>query len=85
MLPQIPVIRLADAQKIPLPAYAESVGTCMILRANEDGIKIDPNCSEIFSTGIVLALPIGMEAQVRSLKESTQTGGSHAVYGLVRL
>ncbi|MBE6449774.1 MAG: hypothetical protein E7013_03685 [Alphaproteobacteria bacterium] len=74
MLPQIPVIRLADAQKMPLPSYADAVGTCMILRSNTDGIKIDPNCSEIFATGLALALPIGMEAQIRSLKESTQTG-----------
>ena len=74
MLPQIPVIRLADAQKMPLPSYADAVGTCMVLRSNTDGIKIDPNCSEIFSTGLVLALPIGMEAQIRSLKDSTNTG-----------
>ena len=75
MLPQIPVIRIADAQKLPLPTYADSVGTCMILRSAESkSIKIAPQRYEIFTTGFAMALPIGMEAQIRSLKESTLNG-----------
>ncbi len=75
MLPQIPVVRLTDSQEIPLPTYADGVGTCMILRSNETkSVKIAPQHFEIFSTGFSMALPIGMEAQVRSLKQSTKTG-----------
>ena len=75
MLPQIPVIRIADAQKLPLPTYADGVGTCMILRSAESkSIKIAPQRYEIFTTGFAMALPIGMEAQIRSLKESTLNG-----------
>ena len=75
MLPQIPVVRIADAQKLPLPTYSDGIGTCMILRSAEaKAIKIASQHYEIFSTGLALALPIGMEAQIRSLKESTQNG-----------
>ena len=75
MLPQIPVVRIADAQKIPLPTYADGVGTSMILRSAEaKSVKIAPRRYEIFTTGLAIALPIGMEAQIRSLKESTENG-----------
>jgi len=75
MLPQIPVVRIADAQKLPLPTYADGIGTSMILRSAEaKSVKIAPNHYEIFSTGLAVALPVGMEAQIRSLKESTQNG-----------
>ena len=75
MLPQIPVVRITDSQKIPLPTYADGVGTCMLLRSHQtNAVKIAPQHFEIFSTGFAMALPIGMEAQIRSLKESTKTG-----------
>lgn len=75
MLPQIPVVRIADAQKLPLPTYADGIGTSMILRSAEaKSVKIAPQHYEIFSTGLAIALPVGMEAQIRSLKESTQNG-----------
>ena len=75
MLPQISIVRLTDTQTVPLPNYADGVGTCMILRSNEaKSVKIAPQHFEIFSTGFAMALPIGMEAQVRSLKESNKTG-----------
>ena len=75
MLPRIPVVRIADAQKLPLPTYADGIGTSMILRSAEaKSVKIAPQRYEIFSTGLAVALPVGMEAQIRSLKESTQNG-----------
>ena len=75
MLPQIPVVRIADAQKLPLPTYADGIGTSMILRSAEaQSIKIAPQHYEIFSTGLAVALPVGMEAQIRSLKTSTVNG-----------
>lgn len=75
MLPQVPIIRVTDSEKIPLPSYYDGVGTCVTLRSNEvKSIKIAPQHFETFSTGFAIALPMGMEAQVRSLKESTESG-----------
>ncbi|MBO5998022.1 MAG: hypothetical protein J6P93_05815 [Alphaproteobacteria bacterium] len=75
MLPQVPIIRVTDSQKVPMPSYTDGIGTCMILRSNEmKSIKIAPKSYDTFSTGFAIALPIGMEAQIRSLKESTENG-----------
>ena len=75
MLPKVPIIRVTDAEKIPMPSYSDGIGTCLTLRSNEmKSVKIAPKHFEVFSTGFAIALPMGMEAQVRSLKESTQTG-----------
>ena len=74
-LPKIAIIRNADAQKVTLPRYGNPVGTSMtLLSANVDSVKIAPGHYEIIDTGLAIALPIGLEAQVRSLKQSTQTG-----------
>lgn len=75
MLPQVPIIRVTDSEKIPMPSYVDGVGTSMILRSNEmKSIKIAPKHFEVFSTGFAVALPVGLEAQIRSLKESTKNG-----------
>ena len=75
MLPQVPIIRVTDSEKVPMPSYSDGVGTCVTLRSNEmKSIKIAPQHFEVFSTGFAIALPMGMEAQIRSLKESTKTG-----------
>ena len=75
MLPQVPIIRVTDSEKIPMPSYSDGIGTCVTLRSNEmKSIKIAPRHYEVFSTGFAIALPMGMEAQIRSLKESTKTG-----------
>lgn len=74
-LPQIAIIRISDAKKIALPFYGNSVGTSMTLLAdNIDPIKIAPNHYQLIDTGLAIALPIGLEAQVRSLKQSNDTG-----------
>ena len=70
MLPQIPVIRLADAQKAPLPSYTDAVGTCMVLRANTDGVKIDPNCSEIFLHKMAISFIPSLELLILSSKST---------------
>ena len=75
MLPQIPVIKHNISKKTYLPDYTDGIGTSMILRSGESNpVKIAPQHFEIFSIGISMALPIGMEAQIRSLKTSTLTG-----------
>ncbi len=75
MLPKVAIVQIADAQKMPLPRYADGVGTSMILRAaNVEAIKIAPQHWEVIDTGLAIAVPLGMEAQVRSLKESTTSG-----------
>ena len=74
-LPKIAIIRNAESEKISLPRYGNPVGTSMtLLSAHTDSIKIAPNHYEVIGTGLAIALPIGLEAQVRSLKESTQSG-----------
>ena len=74
-LPRIAVIRNVESQKIRLPRYGNPVGTSMtLLSANQDSVKIAPGHYEVIDTGLAIALPIGLEAQVRSLKESTDTG-----------
>ena len=74
-LPRIAIIRNIESQKISLPRYGNPVGTSMtLLSAHADSIKIAPGHYEVIDTGLAIALPIGLEAQVRSLKESTRTG-----------
>lgn len=75
MLPQIPIIRLADSLDLPLPRYADGVGTSIILQAAvSEPIKIIGGQFITIPTGFACALPLGVEAQVRSLKESKNSG-----------
>ena len=75
MLPKIPIVRLSNSVGLPLPSYTDSVGTSMLLfAANSEVIKIDSGSFASIPTGFACALPLGMEAQVRSLKDSGKTG-----------
>lgn len=75
MLPKIPIVRLSNSVGLPFPAYSDSVGTSMLLfAANSEVIKIDSGSFASIPTGFACALPLGMEAQVRSLKDSGRTG-----------
>lgn len=75
MLPQIPIIRLADSLDLPLPRYADGVGTSIILQAAvSEPVKIIGGQYITVPTGFACALPMGMEAQIRSLKESKTSG-----------
>ena len=66
--PHIPVVRLAHAEGLPLPAY-ETVGAAgMDLRAaiEEDApIVLKPGARIMAPTGLAFAVPPGFEAQVR--------------------
>ncbi len=65
---QVPVVRLARAADLPLPAYATAGSAGMDLRAAvpADGpLVLMPGERALVPTGIALALPPGFEAQVR--------------------
>ena len=66
--PNIPVVQLAHAHGLPLPAY-ETVGAAgMDLRAavEEDApIVLKPGARVMAPTGLAFAVPPGFEAQVR--------------------
>ncbi len=75
MLPQIPIIRLPDSLDLPLPKYADGVGTSIILQAAvSEPVKIIGGQFITIPTGFACALPLGVEAQIRSLKESKKNG-----------
>jgi dUTP pyrophosphatase len=66
--PNIPVVQLAHAQGLPLPAY-ETVGAAgMDLRAaveDDAPIVLKPGARVMAPTGLAFAVPPGFEAQVR--------------------
>lgn len=75
MLPRIPIIRLSNSVGLPLPTYTDAVGTSMLLfAANSEVVKIDAGRFASIPTGLACALPLGMEAQIRSLKDSGKNG-----------
>lgn len=75
MLPKIPIIRLADSIDLPLPDYADGIGTSIVLKAAVSApLKIGADDFMTIPTGFAIALPLGLEAQVRSLKESANNG-----------
>ena len=64
----IPVLRLPHAAGLPLPAYATADAAGLdLVAALEDGQKLtlQPFARALVPTGIVIALPLGYEAQVR--------------------
>jgi dUTP pyrophosphatase len=66
--PNIPVVQLAHAHGLPLPAY-ETVGAAgMDLRAaveDDAPIVLKPGARVMAPTGLAFAVPPGFEAQVR--------------------
>ncbi len=66
--PHIPVVQLAHAQGLPLPAYETNGAAGMDLRAAvaEDApLVLKPGARFMVPTGLAFALPLGFEAQVR--------------------
>ena len=58
------IMRLANSEGLPLPAYETSGAAGMDLRATEDAVlKSGARC--LMSTGFAIALPSNFEAQVR--------------------
>jgi dUTP pyrophosphatase len=68
MTPSIPIVRLAHARDLPLPAY-ETIGAAgMDLRAavaEHEPTTLKPGARAMVPTGLTFAVPAGFEAQVR--------------------
>jgi len=63
---KVEVQRLAHAHDLPLPAYATTGAAGLDLVAAIDGeVVLPPGRHQAVPTGIALALPIGVEGQVR--------------------
>jgi len=66
--PTIPVVQLAHAQGLPLPAYETPLAAGMDLRAAVDDdapLTLKPMARAMVPTGLAFAVPAGFEAQVR--------------------
>jgi len=66
--PTIPVVQLAHAQGLPLPAYETPLAAGMDLRAaveDDAPITLKPMARAMVPTGLAFAVPAGFEAQVR--------------------
>ncbi|HEY3777563.1 MAG TPA: dUTP diphosphatase [Rhizomicrobium sp.] len=62
----IPVLRLPHARDLPLPAYAtEGAAGIDLLAAVTNDLVLEPGGRGAVPCGIALALPQGLEAQVR--------------------
>ena len=63
---RVDVQRLAHARDLPLPAYATAGSAGLDLVAAIDGeVVLAPGGVQAVPTGIALALPVGVEGQVR--------------------
>lgn len=60
----VKILRLANGDGLPLPAYESEHAAGMDLRAAEDAI-LPPGGRALVATGFAIALPQGFEAQVR--------------------
>lgn len=60
----VKILRLANGDGLPLPAYESEHAAGMDLRAAEDAI-LPPGGRALVATGFAIALPQGCEAQVR--------------------
>lgn len=68
MTPTIPIVRLAHAEGLPLPAYETEHAAGMDLRAavaDEEPVTLKPGARAMVPTGLSFAVPVGFEAQVR--------------------
>ncbi|MFZ0268788.1 dUTP diphosphatase [Caulobacter sp.] len=66
--PHIPVVQLAHAEGLPLPAYETNGAAGMDLRAavgEEAPLVLKPGARFMVPTGLAFAVPQGFEAQVR--------------------
>ena len=68
IVPSIPVVQLAHAHGLPLPAYETNGAAGMDLRAavaDDAPIVLKPGARVMAPTGLAFAVPGGFEAQVR--------------------
>lgn len=68
MTPSIPVVQLAHAEGLPLPAYETPLAAGMDLRAavpDDEPMTLKPMARAMVPTGLSFAVPAGFEAQVR--------------------
>ena len=66
--PTVPIVRLAHAQGLPLPAYETAQAAGMDLRAavpEDEPFTLRPGSRHPIPTGLAFALPSGFEGQVR--------------------
>jgi dUTP pyrophosphatase len=66
--PHIPIVQMAHAEGLPLPAYETNGAAGMDLRAAvaEDApLVLKPGARFMVPTGLAFAVPLGFEAQVR--------------------
>ncbi|WP_029005422.1 dUTP diphosphatase [Azorhizobium doebereinerae] len=65
---EVPVVRLAHGEGLPLPDYATAASAGMDLLAavpEAEPLTLRPGCWALVPTGLTLALPGGFEGQVR--------------------
>jgi dUTP pyrophosphatase len=66
--PTIPIVRLPNAEGLPLPAYETAQAAGMDLRAavpEDEPLTLRPGSRFAVPTGLAFALPRGFEGQVR--------------------
>jgi dUTP pyrophosphatase len=66
--PTVPIVRLPNAEGLPLPAYETAQAAGMDLRAavpQDEPLTLRPGSRFAVPTGLAFALPPGFEAQVR--------------------
>jgi dUTP pyrophosphatase len=66
--PTLPVVQLAHAEGLPLPAYETPLAAGMDLRAalaDDQPLTLKPMARAMVPTGLAFAVPAGFEAQVR--------------------
>lgn len=76
MLPKISFVRLPHAMDLPIPTYPDGIGTTLPLyAASAASIKVGIGESALIPTGLILALPLGAEAQIRSSRAVSEETG----------
>jgi dUTP pyrophosphatase len=76
----VSIIQLSNGEGLPLPAYAtaQSAGVDL-MAAIVDDIVIAPGCRCIIHTGVAIAMPNGVEAQIRSRSGLAAKNGIHVL------
>ena len=62
---EVTVTRLAHARDLPLPRYASAGSAGLDLHAAAGPLTLEPGARALVGTGLALALPAGVEGQVR--------------------
>ena len=76
MLPKISFVRLPHAMDLPVPAYQDGVGTTIPLHAaSSASVKVGIGETALIPTGLICAVPLGVEAQIRSSRSASEEFG----------